>query len=106
MRSLLRVSSGGGNVNAAEKFVILSVEELDAMLEKAAIRAISARAAADVLLSHEEAARQLGITPNALHKRVHRGLIVPDQRGGRDGIKGNGFAQSTIDAYKRKHAKG
>jgi hypothetical protein len=89
---------------AAEKFVILSLEELDALCERAALRAISVRAAADVLLSHEEAARQLGCTPNALHKRVHKGLIVPDQRGGRDGIKGNGFAQSTVDAYKRKHS--
>lgn len=91
---------------AAEKFVILSLEELEAFAEKAALRAIAMRTASDVLLSHEEAARQLGISPNALHKRVHRGLIVPDQRGGRDGIKSNGFAQSTIDAYKRKHSKG
>jgi hypothetical protein len=90
--------------SAAEKFVVLTVDELDALLERAAMRAISARAAADVLLSHEEAARQLGITPNALHKRVYRGLIAPDQRGGRDGIKANGFAQSTVDAYKRKHS--
>jgi len=92
--------------DAAEKFLVLSSDELDAIIEKAVLRAISVRVAADVLLSHEEAARQLGITPNALHKRVHRGLIVPDQRGGRDGFKTNGFTQSTIDAYKRKHSNG
>lgn len=89
---------------AAEKFVILSLEELDAIAEKAALRAIAMRTASDVLLSHEEAARQLGITPNALRKRVYKGLIVPDQRGGQDGIRSNGFTQSTLDAYKRKHS--
>lgn len=90
---------------AAEKFVILSLDELKEFGRGCALEAIAMRKAEDVLLSHEEAARQLGITPNALHKRVHRGLIVPDQRGGRDGIKANGFAQSTVDAYKRKHSR-
>jgi hypothetical protein len=90
---------------AAVNVLVMTPDELEALLERAALRAISVRAAADVLLSHEEAARQLGITPNALHKRVYRGLIAPDQRGGRDGIKANGFAQSTVDAYKRKHSR-
>jgi hypothetical protein len=91
---------------AAEKFVILSLDELEAFAERAALRALAVRSASDVLLSHEEAARQLGITANALHKRVHKGQIVPDQRGGRDGFRTNGFTQSTVDAYKRKHSKG
>lgn len=90
---------------SAVNVLVLTPDELEALCERAALRAISARVAADVLLSHEDAARQLGISPTALHKRVHRGQIVPDQRGGRDGFKTNGFTQSTLDAYKRKHSR-
>ncbi|HYC44497.1 MAG TPA: hypothetical protein VED01_03335 [Burkholderiales bacterium] len=92
-------------MGAAVNVLVLTPDELEAMLERAALRAISVRAAADVILSHEEAARQLGISPNALHKRVCKGQIVPDQRGGRDGFRTNGFTQSTLDAYKRKHSR-
>lgn len=92
-------------MGAVVQVLVYTPDELEELLDRVALRALAARKAEDVLLSHEEAARQLGITPNALHKRVHRGLIVPDQRGGRDGIKANGFAQSTVDAYKRKHSR-
>jgi DNA-directed RNA polymerase specialized sigma24 family protein len=60
--------------------VILSLDELKAFGVECALHAISAKKAEDVLLSHEEAARQLGITSNALHKRVHRVLIAPERK--------------------------
>jgi hypothetical protein len=91
-------------MGAAEKMLVqLSAEELEALIERVVARTISAHNSLE--LSHEDAAAQLGITPNALHKRVQKGLIKPDIRGGTDGVKSNRFAQATIDAYKRRQSR-
>lgn len=93
--------------DAAEKrptrLIDLTDEQLTALVRDAVRTELASHAQLE--LSHEDAAAQLGITPNALHKRVQKGLIKPDIRGGTDGVKSNRFAQATIDAYKRRQSR-
>ncbi len=86
---------------APTMLVHLTASDLEDLIAKAVDKAV--RANESKLLTHEEAAERLGITANALHKRIQRGLIEPDQRGGRDGSRCNRFAQSTLSAYMNKH---
>jgi hypothetical protein len=51
------------------------------------------------LLDQKEAAEFLGITPEALKKRIARNLLTPDIRGGRDGVRGNRFSMKTLRRY-------
>lgn len=89
----------------AARVIVMTPEEIERLIVDAVSRAVGTVARDDGLLTHEAAADRLGITPNALHKRIHRGLIEPDVRGGRDGARGNRFAPETLSAYLRRHKR-
>jgi hypothetical protein len=96
-----------GEPSQKEMLVTLTTEELRQLVMDAVSQALikytidkNAR-----VLSVEDAAAQLGITANAMHKRIARGMYVPDVKGGNGtGSRGHGFLQTTIDKYKRGEA--
>lgn len=53
------------------------------------------------LFTHAQAAKMLGISPTALHKRIQRGHIKPDIHAGDGGSRSNQFSRATIDAYAK-----
>lgn len=91
------------NDNAAPTMLVqLTVPELEAMVERAVKRALEADPDNKRNLTHNEAAEWLGIKPNALHKRVQAGYIVPDKRPGRDGVRSNEFSMATLREYSKR----
>ena len=89
-------------MSEAARVLVMTPDEVEALVERAVERALARRASDDDLLTHEQAAAALSISPAALHKRVHRGLIEPDQRGGTDGVKGHRYSRRTLAEHVRK----
>ena len=71
----------------AARVIVISESELT-QLVKDAVRLALSEVPEPRMLTNAEAAARLGISEDALRKRVQRGYITPDIRGGREGAKG------------------
>jgi hypothetical protein len=99
------VGEAAKNQLVSDLVVTLTQDQLRALIGEAVRTAISNANASKVQGSENEyldtrqAAKVLGISVAALKSRVWRGSIEPDHLGGTDGLKGNRFHRSTLDAY-------
>lgn len=90
-----------------QKYVVVDADDLSKLL-RAAVRAeLNEQAANDqyALIKHKDAAVILGISSNALHKRVQNQHIVPDKSAGEDGNRSNMFSRATLDAYMKRQKR-
>jgi len=78
---------------------LLTETQLHAIVFAAVREALAADRTRDDIFDTPAAAKYMKTTAAALKSLVFRGRLVPDHRGGQDGLKSHRFRKSTLDAF-------